>query len=264
MTFHTPHQPLLSGGCNLRDLGGHETISGDRVRKGVIFRSGVLSYLTPSDYCCLARAQIQTIVDLRRPDEIEAEPTNWPGPVKMVNLPPDEAVMATQRSGAWMRAKDAEGAQAIMRDTYGTMHEWLSAPLRAIFQSVVDLELALLFHCSAGKDRTGFCAAMVLGLVGVGTDTILRDYAFTDEAVDLEAFAATHRNSRLGISDNAHEVSEIPADVRAVLMKADPSYLRVAIEAVNERYGSIEGYVRDRLGLSAEQIDAVRYQLLDD
>src|SRR3546814_17455146 len=73
MTFRTPQRMELTGGCNLRDLGGHDTADGREVRRGVIYRSGVLSYLTPSDHNCIARAKISTIIELRHSDEIKSE-----------------------------------------------------------------------------------------------------------------------------------------------------------------------------------------------
>jgi protein-tyrosine phosphatase len=264
MTFREPYQPLLAGGCNVRDLGGHETIDGREVRKGVIYRSGVLSYLTPSDHCCLARSQIRTIVDLRRPDEIDEEPTSWQGPARIATFEPDEAVAASQRSAAWLDAKSVEDVRIIMRTTYGSMHEWLAAPLRAIFQAIADGELALLFHCAAGKDRTGFCAAMILGLVGVSRDTLLQEYAYTDRAIDLAAFARQHRAARLGLADARDPLDAMDPEARAALIRADPEYLAAAIDSVLDRYGSIEGYVRQGLGLTDEQIEVVRYQLLED
>src|SRR3546814_9763870 len=76
MTFRTPQRMELTGGCNLRDLGGHDTADGREVRRGVIYRSGVLSYLTPSDHNCIARAKISTIIDLRHSDERSEEHTS--------------------------------------------------------------------------------------------------------------------------------------------------------------------------------------------
>lgn len=264
MTFKLPVQPILTGGCNVRDLGGHETVDGQCVRRGVLFRSGVLSYLTPSDHCCLAKLQIMTVVDLRRPDEIAEEPTDWPSPVRMLSYPMDEQRKAAARGHAWLETGSVEDVRATMRDAYVVMQDWLAEPLRGIFDAILAEEMAILFHCAAGKDRTGFCAAMVLGLLGVGEEVILQEYAFTDKAVDLQLFSKTHRAARLGLADGNERFAAMSPDARDALVRADPDYLRAAIDAVFERYGSIEGYARERLGLTSEQIGVIRYQLLDD
>ncbi|CAH0495335.1 tyrosine-protein phosphatase [Novosphingobium sp. CECT 9465] len=264
MTFHQPYQPMLIGGCNLRDLGGHETADGREVRKGVLYRSGVLAYLTPSDHCCLARSQIRTIVDLRRPDEIAEEPTEWALPVRQFAYRLDAEREAAQKGAPWMQSGTPEEARTWMIESYRSMHEWLATPLRAIFDAILDQEMAVLFHCAAGKDRTGFCAAIVLGLLGVSESTILEEYAFTEKAIDLLAFAATHRAARLGLAATREITEGAGAGMMAVLTRADPDYLRAGLNAVITRYGSVEGYVQQAVGLTDEQIATVRYQLLED
>lgn len=264
MTFRQPYEPLLIGGCNLRDLGGHETADGRDVRKGVIYRSGVLAYLTPSDHCCLARSQIRTIVDLRRPDEIADEPTEWAVPVRQFTYILSDQQEVAQSGAPWMKSASIEEARAWMLNSYGLMHEWLATPLRAIFDAIFEGELAVLFHCSAGKDRTGFCAAVVLGLVGVAEATIVEEYAYTDKAVDLLDFAARHRAARLGLTASRSNGDGPGPEVLKVLTRADPDYLRAGLAALKARYGSVEDYVRQAIGLSDAQIAMVRYQLLED
>lgn len=263
MTFRQPYEPLLIGGCNLRDLGGHETADGRVVRKGVVYRSGVLAYLTPSDHCCLARSQISTIVDLRRPDEIADEPTQWAVPVRQFCYVLDADRAAAQKDAPWLKSATPEEARMWMMSAYGSMHEWLTTPLRAIFDAILDEELAILFHCSAGKDRTGFCSAIILGLLGVSEATILDEYAYTDTAVDLLDFAARHRAACLGLAASP-DSDDINAQAMRVLTRADPDYLRAGLAGVTAQYGSIEGYVRRAAGLTTAQIATVRYQLLAD
>ena len=252
----------LTAGCNLRDLGGHETADGATVRRGVLYRSGVLTYLTPSDHNALARARIQTIVDLRSQREIAAEATHWPVPVKILSWP-DSATVAAQQDRPWEQAASAAEARAWMIGSYATMPEWLADPLRGIFGAIVADEIPVLFHCAAGKDRTGFCAAIVLALLDLDEDTILREYAFTDEAVDLAAFTRTHRAAGLGLTDDQHPIDQMDEGVRRALIRADPAYLKSALDAVAAQYGSVEGYVRTALGLSDKDIEVIRYQLLD-
>src|SRR3546814_12426957 len=118
MTFRTPQRMELTGGCNLRDLGGHDTADGREVRRGVIYRSGVLSYLTPSDHNCIARAKISTIIDLRHSDEIAAEPTTWLLPVKRLSWPQDTLQAASQHTPPWDRWASVEDARRWMLDSY--------------------------------------------------------------------------------------------------------------------------------------------------
>ena len=264
MTFHTPQLMELTGGCNLRDLGGHETTDGREVRRGVIYRSGVLAYLTPSDHNCVARARIRTIVDLRRSDEIAAEPTEWALPVRKLSWHEGDMPEAIQKDANWERSQSAEEARGWMFDGYAGMHQWLAKPLRGIFDSILEEEIPVLFHCAAGKDRTGFCAAMVLGVLGVSEETILEEYAFTNEAVDLLEFTRTRKEARMGVAAQDNPVDEMHPDAMHALIQADPAYLKAGLDAVIGAYGSIEGYAKDALGLTDEQLRIIRFQLLED
>ncbi len=254
----------LAGGCNFRDIGGYATSSGSKVRRGVIYRSGVLTYLTPSDHEAIASTGIRTIVDLRRDDEIAEEPTAWPGPVRNLSWRLDEAIAASQRGAPWEHA--ASGAQACewMVRSYATMKDWLVAPLRGIFDAVLEGGTPVLFHCAAGKDRTGFCAAMVLGLAGVDEEAIIADYTLTNTVVDLQAFAVTHRAAGMGLTDGKHPFEKMRPYVREALMRAEPAYLKSALDSVAASHGTIAGYARQALGLDEARIAAIRQHLLED
>ena len=264
MTFRVPHLMELAGGCNLRDLGGQETAAGMAVRRGVLYRSGVLTYLTPSDFNGLARARIATIVDLRSGHEILSEPTAWPMPVRRVAWQGSASIADQAQSRGWYRATTVDSARAWMIRFYVTMHEWLAQPLAEILRSIVSDDIPVLFHRAAGKDRTGFCAAIVLSLLGVPEATVLREYAFTDVAVDLAGFTKRFRGAALGVTDEDHPIDRMDAGVRSALLRADPAYLKAALDAVTGRFGSIESYARTALGLTDRDLDIMRYQLLDD
>lgn len=263
MVFREPFAPELTGGCNLRDLGGYGTGDGRTVAHGRLFRSGVLAYLTPQDHARLATIGLRTVIDLRRPDEIEAEPTRWPRPVETIAFPEDPQHGPGQRGAPWERSATRDEARTWMLASYGTMGEWLAPHLRATLRALLDGRTPLLFHCAAGKDRTGFTAGVVLALLGVPEETILADYAFTDRAVDLHAFTRDHRGAALGVTDSDHPIDRLPPDVRTALITADPDYLRAAFAALDERHGGIEGYARAVLHVGPGDIAALRSALLE-
>lgn len=263
MARSQPQALDLVGGCNFRDLGGYPVKGGGIVRRGLIYRSGVLTYLTQADHAALAPLGIRTIVDLRRDDEIAAEPTHWAGPVQNLSWQLDESLASSQRGAAWEQAATGPELRAWLIGSYPTMQDWLARPLRGLFAALLDDQAPVVFHCAAGKDRTGFCAAIILGLAGVDEATILADFALTDTAVDLYAFTRKHRAARMGLTDGEHPFEKMAPDVRAALMRADPAYLKAALDSVTERHGSIAGYARTALGLDATHIAAIRERLLD-
>lgn len=263
MASDQPHCLDLVGGCNFRDLGGHPAADGRKVRRGLIYRSGVLTYLTQDDHAAIAPLGIRTIVDLRRDDEIAAEPTRWAGPVQNLSWQLDDSIASSQRGAAWEKAATGPELRAWLIGSYPTMQDWLVRPLRGLFDALLDDQAPVVFHCAAGKDRTGFCAAIVLGLAGVDEDTILADYALTDTAVDLYAFTRVHRAARMGLTDGDHPFEKMAPDVRDALMRADPAYLKAALDSVAERHGSIAGYAQAALGLDEAQIAAIRERLVE-
>jgi protein-tyrosine phosphatase len=253
----------LVGGCNFRDIGGTPAGDGQQLRHGMIYRSGVLTYLTAADHEAIAPIGIRTIVDLRRDDEIAVEPTTWTGPVRNLSWQLDESIASSQRGAPWEQSATGAEARAWLIRSYPSMKDWLVRPLRGIFDAVLDQQAPLLFHCAAGKDRTGFCAAIVLGLVGVDEDAILADYALTNTAVDLYAFTVKHRAAGLGLTTGEHPFETMAPDVREALMCADPAYLKSALDGLTADHGSIEGYARQVLGLDDAQIATIRHQLLE-
>lgn len=263
MAHSKPEQLDLVGGCNFRDLGGYATAGGGTVRHGLIYRSGVLTYLTEADHAALAPLGIRAIVDLRRDDEIAAEPTHWAGPVQNLSWQLDESLASAQRGAAWEQVTSGPELREWLIRSYPDMQDWLARPLRGIFEALLEDQAPLVFHCAAGKDRTGFCAAIVLGLAGVDHETILADFALTDTAVDLYAFTRTHRAARMGLTDGEHPFEKMAPDVREALMRADPAYLKAALDSVAGRHGSIAGYAQATLGLDEAQIAAIRERLVE-
>jgi protein-tyrosine phosphatase len=249
--------PGLEGACNLRDLGGLPVVGGGVLRHGVLFRSGVLTYLTDADHAALEPLGLRAIVDLRRTDEIAAEPTRWPRPVRIVSFVEDASIARAQAGAPWEKVTSREGILQIMRSAYQSMTEWLKPHLGAIFQLLAEEETPLLFHCAAGKDRTGFCAAVVLLGLGVAPDAVREDYELTN-TFDLASFSA-RRGTGLGVTRRTEMVPE----VEAALLRADPDYLRAGLEQIAARFGTVEGYLRDAVGVDDATLTRVRSRLID-
>ena len=124
-----------------------------------------------------------------------------------------------------------------------------------LFTRLAAGEVPLVFNCSAGKDRAGTAAALILSALGVPRETVVEDYVLTNRVVDLERiFMATAHRSAL--MDQASGI------VSAVL-RADPAYLHAALDAVEEKHGTVAAYVRDALGITEEASSAIRRSLLE-
>lgn len=259
-----PVQRILSleGGCNFRDFGGYPTADGQQVRRGRLFRSGVLAHLNDADGDIVRGLGIRTIIDMRREQERVREPTRWHGAEVRVRHQ-DHALDAASLN--WIvrgQSQTVDTARDALIGLYRSMPQWLATRLQDLFASLVDDEVPLLLHCSAGKDRTGFGAALVLEVLGVSRETVLRDYALTNEAVDLEAFVLRHHASNMGLADEEHPLLAVPPEARHAMLAADPDYLLAALECVDHTHGSVLAYVRDALGVGGAGIEKLRANLL--
>jgi protein-tyrosine phosphatase len=242
----------LEGGCNFRDAGGHATADGRTVRWGQVYRAGVLRYFTPADTERLSSLGVRAICDLRRADEREREPTRWPTPnvATLTWEDGDNAPAVTGRLSP--RQLDAQGMRTAMLNMYRDLPRWMAPRVRGLFECAAHGRMPVVVHCSAGKDRTGFAVAMLHAALGVGADTFMQDYLYTNEVGNFEEFVARRRSAALGVSDDRHPLFRMPAEIRRVLFAADADYLRAALEQIDSEFGGLESYLQKAVALSAE------------
>lgn len=272
---------------NLRDLGGIPTASGP-VRHGRLFRSATLSSLSDADVAAIARLGqsdsatrsgsakhgadrsgheepgLRAVYDLRTSAEAAAAPDRLPAGIALVPLDvladsslSVAATLGDLHSDPQGFAKTLEGGKAerLFEDTYRDLIRLPSAlgAYRAFVLGLIDGDRAgaALFHCTTGKDRTGWAAALVLGLLGASEEHIYADYlrTNTDLLPALEPVIA-----QLGEQG-------IDRELLLPVLGVQASYLDAAFAQVREQFGSLERYARDGLGLSPQQLDELRVRL---
>jgi protein-tyrosine phosphatase len=257
----TPARLLpLQGGHNFRDLGGYATADGRRVRWRHLFRSGTLAHLTQSDRDALAALGVRAICDLRASSEREAEPSAWApadGRVLSWDYAADSgAVMDAFRAGV----PSAERVRAAVAQFYLDAPEDFAERFAALFHLMSTERVPLVIHCSAGKDRTGVTAAIVLRALGVPAATVIEDYVLTDRMIDLESL---YGSGRFGGGGTWGFVSRLPTELRAPLIASEPAYIEGMLQRLDERYGSVENYLARRLGLAHGALRPLREAYLD-
>lgn len=229
----------LASADNFRDVAGpgYPTRDGGRMRRGAFYRSNELQ-LTETDAAALARLGVTTVHDLRSAPEVEAHPdVDVPGAtwhhVEVSGIPMEMV----------QGLADTAAAERVMREVYVAFVR--SAEARA---SYAELLTALaegpppqLFHCTAGKDRTGWAAALLLEVAGVDRETILADYLLTNEV------SSATREKYLALI--GEHLGPEKVAVYEPTMLVEPSYLRAGYDAVAADYGSVDGYLRGGLGL---------------
>jgi protein-tyrosine phosphatase len=250
---------------NLRDVGGYRTSDGRRVRSGVLYRSTELGRLAGDDVAAVAALGVRIVFDLRTTREREAEPDRLPDGVRLVvcDVLADSQDVApaqlTEVLTSPARAAELLGdgrAEALFASAYRQIVSLPSAhaAYRRMFTQLLDLESRpALFHCTTGKDRTGWAAAATLLLLGVPETDVFADYLLTNRDL-LPALAPAFDRFRAAGGD--------PALLRPVL-GVERTYLEIALDEMRARYGTIEGYFADALGLGEDAQRGLRAALVE-
>jgi protein-tyrosine phosphatase len=156
-----------------------------------------------------------------------------------------------------------EGALRLMHEFYARMPHSMTHMFSSIIRRLAAGGAPAVIHCSAGKDRTGVAVATVLAALGVEREAIVADYVVTRHAWDREADMARGIVPS-GETGNIVEMRErYPPEARAVMSDAAPSYIEAALDSAEARYGSLDAYVREGLGLAPGIISALRESLLE-
>jgi protein-tyrosine phosphatase len=248
----------LQGGRNFRDLGGYPTHDGRSVKWRRIFRSGSMAGLTPADQQRLSTLAIRTICDLRTNHERETEPCSWHRAAEISYWARDyvEGFGELRRLMA-SPLSTPQDARTAMIEGYRRLPFQQAPAYKELFRRLAAGEIPLAFNCSAGKDRAGTAAALVLTALGVPRESVLEDYLLTDRVVDFKTLfmqRAQQRNSTLA--------AQSPEIIAAVL-GTDPAYLGAALAAIDQQHGSFGAYARDVLDVDEKAMSQIRRQLLE-
>lgn len=245
---------------NLRDLGGYQTEDGATIVAGLIYRSNQLSDIKPDDMQMLAELKLKNAFDLRTKAERDKRPEELPpgvnyvvvdvladspqaGPAQLEKLMADPKVANTELGSGKVEA----GFKASYR-------EFVTLPsaqreFRKMFLAFGDKQqLPALFHCTTGKDRTGWAAAAFLTLMGVPKDKVYEDYLRSNDYI-LTAYKK-HIDAFVAAGGDA----KIPKAILGVKKE----YLDAAFDEMQTKYGSIEKYFADGLGINTVQQQALR------
>ena len=242
-----PRALSLQGASNVRDLGGWPVPDGRRVRFGLVFRAASLSDLTDADIVALAATGLRTVCDLRGEVEQQQAPSRLPGVVTHA-LSIEPSLGASLHDLVARREATGEDVMVLMRRAYTAYALDWSHRYRALFDLLLqDDAPPLLFHCTAGKDRTGFGAALLLAALGADEDVVLEDYLATN---------------RLWRGDPAFQ-STLPEAVAEVLLRVHPELIVTAFDAIRGAHGNLETYLEHRIGLDPARRAALQARLLE-
>ncbi len=239
---------MLQGASNFRDLGGYIGTGGRRMRRGLVYRSDHLAGLTPDDHRTLAPMRITHSLDFRGQAERTALPSLLPGAAAItLGIEPTMVVRVKALLAAGQIPTEAETV-ALMAQTYRSFARDAIPTYARFFQHLIEQPTPVVFHCTAGKDRTGFAAALLLCALGTDRDTVMTDYLLTNQL---------YRRSPLVHADG-------PAHVVDVLWRVQPAFLDAAFDTVEREFGGMGRYLEGPMGLGPAAMARLHERLLED
>lgn len=233
----------LNGTMNTRDLGGLPLVGGGHTRAGVFYRSDVPMGFEDADYEELERRGLTTVIDLRQPNELERDPSclhgragvDWHNVEVWGHIARDEGPVDEYDIVAFYRAALDHAGPGFARAV----------------ELLANSQGAALFHCTAGKDRTGLLALLVLELAGVDAQTIVEDFALTHDRI------GPLRERLL----NDAEKNGVSREQFSRLLGATPEMIRPAMEHLHSRYGGAAAYLKGH-GVTQATLDKIRAKLV--
>lgn len=246
----------LVGSPNFRDFGGYHGANGKQVKWGYLFRSGQLAELNPDDINTIDQLQLDLVLDFRQVSEQESEQSRLPSNRRptIYSLP----ISPGDHSNFLDHLSDSnagpEGAVQLMIDINRDFAEKQTTVYSNMFKHILATDDArFLIHCAAGKDRTGFGAALILLALGVPQDVVLRDYMLTGQFfIPTKQTAQLQRKYQINITEQA---------LRPVLETRE-AYLLAAIHSIEQQFKSVDNYLYEALKLGPAEIKELRHRYL--
>ncbi|WP_201493832.1 tyrosine-protein phosphatase [Rubrivivax sp. A210] len=246
MPSHPERILPLAGASNFRDLGGYRGRDGRALRWRLIFRSDHLAGLTAADRALLQDLGLAYTLDFRGVQERAAQSYSLPGVAQhslAIEPSVSQQLQALQEAGGRV---DAAAATGLMQDLYRSLVDQHAPRYAELFQHLLHGQGPLVFHCTAGKDRTGWAAALILLALGVPREVVMADFLITQRCYRHPPLAP----------------SATPLEALQVMWGVQPSFLEAALHWVDSRHGGIEHYLQDRLGLGPAALDALAARCL--
>lgn len=245
-TINDRRQLALEGAFNMRDLGHVSTEDGYEVRNGKLFRADALHKLTPADLELLGKLGIQAIIDLRSENEIAST-----GPARLTEQG------ARHIHKPIMGGDPARPDRDNMPESLGHLYTLMAKHGADRFVDTVETlatieNIPAVFHCAAGKDRTGITAALIYSILKVDRETIIADYVITD---------ANMVRMRAQLMEGQPELANQTREYPESYMRAEDSTIRTFLRELDEEFGSpVEWLLKS--GLQKSSIETLRRELL--
>jgi protein-tyrosine phosphatase len=250
------HTIDLEGPGNFRPLGGLKSDSGFLGLPGFLFRSDCPSKYTASDWLSLKELDISMVIDLRSEQEQIDDPYDVPESMTYISNPvyredPMPKILGTLLYERHLLSKTMQAAYIDMLQQKASS---IGSTINLIGENI---DKGIVFHCTAGKDRTGILSSLLLSIAGADRETILYDFSLSNNGFEsnYKAFLnhSSHKLSRFGI----------PPDEMKILLAVDPFWMANALDMIDTKYGGIEPYLLNKAGVNKDNLVRIRQAMLN-
>ncbi len=245
----------LQGIRNFRDLGGYATTDGRTIRWGLLYRSGNLSQASDADLAYLSSLRLKLVFDFRMPSENRLQSREYATALgaRVNSLPMiSDRIMQMFKSATISTPGEQHkiDAEDLLIEMYRCFVTDSLSQCSEIIQTISDpANLPSLYHCSQGKDRTGFVSAITLLALGVSRKTVFNDFMLSSRYITPD--------------DEGQILSSLNPALKQSLLKTRREHLEAAFETIDERYGSMDTYLGEGLGLNENSLAKLRNPLLE-
>jgi protein-tyrosine phosphatase len=247
----------LEGTHNTRDLGGYVTQDGRKVRGNFLYRSDKLSNLTSKDILELQKLGIKRIIDFRSENEKTRDPNIIPEGFEYVEMPIEADKKIKQEIYDVLSGKiDKNIKEFLMEANRQFIYEY-SETFKLFLLEIINNPVPTLYHCTAGKDRTGFATLLIYTILGIDRKTIIEDYLKTNEFIADSIEKVKYEVAK------SMKISNKEVDRIMPLLKVDIDYINSAINEADKKYGSIFTFINDKLEIKSMERDLLKGILLE-
>jgi len=257
-TFQNEDYRLLpmDGAHNTRELGGYKTTDGKSVKWGMLYRSDKLSDISDTDQAYLQDLGIKKIIDFRSKEEKEEDPDIIPKGIDYIEMPISVDGAMRSKIEAVLKGETNKDVKSFLIDANKEFVSNYNDVYEDFLRNLIDDDGPALFHCTAGKDRAGFAAAITLIALGVSKEDVIDDYMKTNQ------FTKERIEEIIGQIE-LMTLYQTDAEILRPLLGVEREYIETAFQTAEEKYGSLESFIRDGLNISDEDIQKLRNKFIE-
>ena len=228
---------------------------GSKMKKNLLFRCAKLSTLNIKDIKILENLSPHAIIDFRDAKEVKLAPDNLSPKLlkKYINLPISASTLSRMVSEKQLNGDELKSYEKVMEDSYRMYINDHKKVWIKFFEILLrSNKRPIIFHCSAGKDRTGIASFMIQSIFNNHIDMIFENYIISNDLLTIKAATAEQK------TDSSKQDTLVTKNMLITLGKVKKSYLNAAIDEIEKNYSSLENYLISQLGLKHNDIQKIQ------